>query len=198
MKEIIQLGLLIVMIWMVAMVIRSMLWQRKLATFKGESVSYQILKPMQAQLSLVLVMIFALTLTTSPTFLNFSHKANEATTDWYRGALASFDQDNKMSAEGAVEAFVRGSDFQSSVRVSDLLATATLIYEDEVSSEAIKRIMSFYTFGEVVEKTRIQSMAIYQIVIEDINHTVHLFEDEGSYFFYDETVNMTLQLESAN
>lgn len=198
MKEIIQFGLLIVMIWMMTMIIRSMLWQRKLATFKGESVRYQILKPMQAQLSLVLVMIFAFTLTTSPTFLDLSQTTNEATADWYRAAVSSFNQDNKMSGEGVVEAYVRGNDYQSSVLVSDLLATATLVYEDEASAATIKQIMSSYKFGQVVEQTRIQSMAIYRLVIDDAEHTVHLFEDEGSYFFYDESVNMTIQLESAS
>lgn len=198
MKEIIQFGLLIVMIWMMTMIIRSMLWQRKLATFKGESVRYQILKPMQAQLSLVLVMIFAFTLTTSPTFLDLSQTTNEATADWYRAAVSSFNQDNKMSGEGVVEAYVRGNDYQSSVLVSDLLATATLVYEDEASAATIKQIMSSYKFGQVVEQTRIQSMAIYRLVIDDAEHTVHLFEDAGSYFFYDESVNMTIQLESAS
>lgn len=191
MKEIIQLGLLIVMIWMMTMIIRSMLWQRKLATFKGESVRYQILKPMQAQLSLVLVMIFAFTLTTSPTFLDLSQTTNEATADWYRATVSSFNQDNKMSGEGVVEAYVRGNDYQSSVLVSDLLATATLVYEDEASAATIKQIMSSYKFGQVVEQTRIQSMAIYRLVIDNVEHTVHLFEDAGSYFFYDESVNMT-------
>ncbi|HBS91880.1 MAG TPA: hypothetical protein DEA51_05360 [Erysipelotrichaceae bacterium] len=198
MKEIIQLGLLIVMIWMMTMIIRSMLWQRKLATFKGESVRYQILKPMQAQLSLVLVMIFAFTLTTSPTFLDLSQTTNEATADWYRATVSSFNQDNKMSGEGVVEAYVRGNDYQSSVLVSDLLATATLVYEDEASAATIKQIMSSYKFGQVVEQTRIQSMAIYRLVIDNVEHTVHLFEDAGSYFFYDESVNMTIQLESAS
>lgn len=198
MKEIIQFGLLIVMIWMMTMIIRSMLWQRKLATFKGESVRYQILKPMQAQLSLVLVMIFAFTLTTSPTFLDLSQTTNEATADWYRATVSSFNQDNKMSGEGVVEAYVRGNDYQSSVLVSDLLATATLVYEDEASAATIKQIMSSYKFGQVVEQTRIQSMAIYRLVIDDAEHTVHLFEDAGSYFFYDESVNMTIQLESAS
>lgn len=198
MKEIIQLVLLIVMIWMMTMIIRSMLWQRKLATFKGESVRYQILKPMQAQLSLVLVMIFAFTLTTSPTFLDLSQTTNEATADWYRATVSSFNQDNKMSGEGVVEAYVRGNDYQSSVLVSDLLATATLVYEDEASAATIKQIMSSYKFGQVVEQTRIQSMAIYRLVIDNVEHTVHLFEDAGSYFFYDESVNMTIQLESAS
>ena len=198
MKEIIQFGLLIVMIWMMTMIIRSMLWQRKLATFKGESVRYQILKPMQAQLSLVLVMIFAFTITTSPTFLDLSQTTNEATADWYRATVSSFNQDNKMSGEGVVEAYVRGNDYQSSVLVSDLLATATLVYEDEASAATIKQIMSSYKFGQVVEQTRIQSMAIYRLVIDDAEHTVHLFEDAGSYFFYDESVNMTIQLESAS
>lgn len=198
MKEIIQFGLLIVMIWMMTMIIRSMLWQRKLATFKGESVRYQILKPMQAQLSLVLVMIFAFTLTTSPTFLDLSQTTNEATADWYRATVSSFNQDNKMSGEGVVEAYVRGNDYQTSVLVSDLLATATLVYEDEASAATIKQIMSSYKFGQVVEQTRIQSMAIYRLVIDDAEHTVHLFEDAGSYFFYDESVNMTIQLESAS
>ena len=198
MKEIIQFGLLIVMIWMMTMIIRSMLWQRKLATFKGESVRYQILKPMQAQLSLVLVMIFAFTITTSPTFLDLSQTTNEATADWYRATVSSFNQDNKMSGEGVVEAYVRGNDYQSSVLVSDLLATATLVYEDEASAPTIKQIMSSYKFGQVVEQTRIQSMAIYRLVIDDAEHTVHLFEDAGSYFFYDESVNMTIQLESAS
>jgi len=198
MKEIIQLGLLIVMIWMMTMIIRSMLWQRKLATFKGESVRYQILKPMQAQLSLVLVMIFAFALTTSPTFLDLSQTTNEATADWYRATVSSFNQDNKMSGEGVVEAYVRGNDYQSSVLVSDLLATATLVYEDEASAATIKQIMSSYKFGQVVEQTRIQSMAIYRLVIDNVEHTVHLFEDAGSYFFYDESVNMTIQLESAS
>ncbi len=198
MKEIIQVGLLIVMIWMMTMIIRSMLWQRKLATFKGESVRYQILKPMQAQLSLVLVMIFAFTLTTSPTFLDLSQTTNEATADWYRATVSSFNQDNKMSGEGVVEAYVRGNDYQSSVLVSDLLATATLVYEDEASAATIKQIMSSYKFGQVVEQTRIQSMAIYRLVIDNVEHTVHLFEDAGSYFFYDESVNMTIQLESAS
>lgn len=198
MKEIIQLGLLIVMIWMMTMIIRSMLWQRKLATFKGESVRYQILKPMQAQLSLVLVMIFAFTLTTSPTFLDLSQTTNEATADWYRATVSSFNQDNKMSGEGVVEAYVRGNDYQTSVLVSDLLATATLVYEDEASAATIKQIMSSYKFGQVVEQTRIQSMAIYRLVIDNVEHTVHLFEDAGSYFFYDESVNMTIQLESAS
>ncbi len=198
MKEIIQFGLLIVMIWMMTMIIRSMLWQRKLATFKGESVRYQILKPMQAQLSLVLVMIFAFTLTTSPTFLDLSQTTNEATADWYRAAVSSFNQDNKMIGEGVVEAYVRGNDYQTSVLVSDLLATATLVYEDEASAATIKQIMSSYKFGQVVEQTRIQSMAIYRLVIDDAEHTVHLFEDAGSYFFYDESVNMTIQLESAS
>ena len=198
MKEIIQLVLLIVMIWMMTMIIRSMLWQRKLATFKGESVRYQILKPMQAQLSLVLVMIFAFTLTTSPTFLDLSQTTNEATADWYRATVSSFNQDNKMSGEGVVEAYVRGNDYQSSVLVSDLLATATLVYEDEASAATIKQIMSSYKFGQVVEQTRIQSMAIYLLVIDNVEHTVHLFEDAGSYFFYDESVNMTIQLESAS
>jgi len=198
MKEIIQLVLLIVMIWMMTMIIRSMLWQRKLATFKGESVRYQILKPMQAQLSLVLVMIFAFTLTTSPTFLDLSQTTNEATADWYRATVSSFNQDNKMSGEGVVEAYVRGNDYQSSVLVSDLLATATLVYEDEASVATIKQIMSSYKFGQVVEQTRIQSMAIYRLVIDNVEHTVHLFEDAGSYFFYDESVNMTIQLESAS
>lgn len=198
MKEIIQVGLLIVMIWMMTMIIRSMLWQRKLATFKGESVRYQILKPMQAQLSLVLVMIFAFALTTSPTFLDLSQTTNEATADWYRATVSSFNQDNKMSGEGVVEAYVRGNDYQSSVLVSDLLATATLVYEDEASAATIKQIMSSYKFGQVVEQTRIQSMAIYRLVIDNVEHTVHLFEDAGSYFFYDESVNMTIQLESAS
>ncbi len=198
MKEIIQFGLLIVMIWMMTMIIRSMLWQRKLATFKGESVRYQILKPMQAQLSLVLVMIFAFTLTTSPTFLDLSQTTNEATADWYRATVSSFNQDNKMIGEGVVEAYVRGNDYQTSVLVSDLLATATLVYEDEASAATIKQIMSSYKFGQVVEQTRIQSMAIYRLVIDDAEHTVHLFEDAGSYFFYDESVNMTIQLESAS
>lgn len=198
MKEIIQLLLLIVMIWMMTMIIRSMLWQRKLATFKGESVRYQILKPMQAQLSLVLVMIFAFTLTTSPTFLDLSQTTNEATADWYRATVSSFNQDNKMSGEGVVEVYVRGNDYQSSVLVSDLLATATLVYEDEASVATIKQIMSSYKFGQVVEQTRIQSMAIYRLVIDNVEHTVHLFEDAGSYFFYDESVNMTIQLESAS
>lgn len=198
MKEIIQFGLLIVMIWMMTMIIRSMLWQRKLATFKGESVRYQILKPMQAQLSLVLVMIFAFALTTSPTFLDLSQTTNEATADWYRATVSSFNQDNKMSGEGVVEAYVRGNDYQTSVLVSDLLATATLVYEDEASAATIKQIMSSYKFGQVVEQTRIQSMAIYRLVIDDAEHTVHLFEDAGSYFFYDESVNMTIQLESAS
>lgn len=198
MKEIIQLLLLIVMIWMMTMIIRSMLWQRKLATFKGESVRYQILKPMQAQLSLVLVMIFAFTLTTSPTFLDLSQTTNEATADWYRATVSSFNQDNKMSGEGVVEVYVRGNDYQSSVLVSDLLATATLVYEDEASAATIKQIMSSYKFGQVVEQTRIQSMAIYRLVIDNVEHTVHLFEDAGSYFFYDESVNMTIQLESAS
>lgn len=198
MKEIIQLVLLIVMIWMMTMIIRSMLWQRKLATFKGESVRYQILKPMQAQLSLVLVMIFAFTLTTSPTFLDLSQTTNEATADWYRATVSSFNQDNKMIGEGVVEAYVRGNDYQSSVLVSDLLATATLVYEDEASAATIKQIMSSHKFGQVVEQTRIQSMAIYRLVIDNVEHTVHLFEDAGSYFFYDESVNMTIQLESAS
>jgi len=196
MKELSWLILAIGVLWILAQIIRSYVWQKRLSGKTNRK--YDLFKtPMfYVQGVVVFSLAIALLLTNTPQFDDLAKNVNEGAftvlqDNIERFAIANKDNTPEASHEDKY-------DMRAHAEVSNMVLTLSidqLIFVEEGNESLVKELINKAPALIVEYAMRIRSIAIFTASDSSNKpHTLHLFESNGTYYIQDETTNITYRL----
>jgi hypothetical protein len=196
MKELSWLILAIGVLWILAQIIRSYVWQKRLSGKTNRK--YDLFKtPMfYVQGAVVSALAIALLLTNTPQFDDLAKNVNEGAFTVLQDNIGKFAIANKdNSPENSDD---NKYDMRAHAEVSNMVLTLSidqLVYIESGSEIFVSDLISKTPALVVEYALRIRSIAIF-IASDSSNepHTLHLFESNGTYYIQDETTNITYRL----
>jgi hypothetical protein len=196
MKELSWLILAIGVLWILAQIIRSYVWQKRLSGKTNRK--YDLFKTpvFYVQGAVVFTLAIALLLTNTPQFDDLAKNVNEGAFTVLQDNIEKFAIANKdNSPENSDD---NKYDMRAHAEVSNMVLTLSidqLIYVEDRSESLVKELISKAPALIVEYALRIRSIAIF-IASDSSNepHTLHLFESNGTYYIQDETTNITYRL----
>lgn len=196
MKELSWLILTIGVLWMVAQIIRSYVWQKRLSGKTNRK--YDLLKtPMfYFQGAVISTLAIALLLTNTPQFEDLAKNVNEGAVTVLSDNFSKFAIANKDNAPENSDD--NNYDMRAHAEVSNMVLTLSIdqiIYIEAGSEVFVKDLISKTPTLVVEYALRIRSIAVFMAADSSNKpHTLHLFESNGIYYMQDETTNITYRL----